>query len=227
MFARSIIRSVFSASRMTFAMLLAVLMVFPDGVAWAGDTRCPATAGWNTSGVPLTNPIETFGAAVASTNVGDVMYVIGGYNNTTTGTQLGFQNQILHKRVSGVASGTPGTWYHSSLWKDPLSTTEVVGLSRDLCGVTSNGYLYTVGGVYFDSKTDPTYGNTTNMVWFTPISAADGSLGPSWTKTTSLPVSPGLQLHGTVVLNGYIYVIGGSTDPIGDNYVWRKQYVQQ
>jgi hypothetical protein len=212
-----------SATRVGLAVLLTCLLVFPDGVALA--QTCSGNSTWTASGATLTNPIETFGAAVAGTSSGNVMYVIGGYNNTMTGTQLGFQKQVLHKLVSGVATTTQGTWFHNDLWKDPKTNPlEVVGFSRDLCGVVNNGYLYTVGGVYFDSKSDPTYGTSTNQVWYAPINPTNGSLG-TWKSTTPINTknNSGLQLHGTAVVtvgaNTYLYVIGGSTDPKGDNLV--------
>ncbi|HEY6770684.1 MAG TPA: hypothetical protein VI386_38565 [Candidatus Sulfotelmatobacter sp.] len=222
MLAKSNLRS-FAPSpvRISLALLLTVLLVFPDGLA-ASDTRCPASSGWQTSGAPLTNPIETFGAAVSGTTSGDVMYVIGG-ENWNSGTPV-FQTQVLHKLVGGVASGTPGTWFHNDLWKDPATNPlEVVGYSRALCGVVNNGYLYTVGGVIHDSKTDQTYGSSTNQVWFAPINPTNGNLG-AWQITTALPITTGLQLHGAVVLNNYLYVIGGSTDPVGDNNVSKNNW---
>src|SRR6185369_14124456 len=101
--------------RIIIALLLAVLLVFPESVALAQDIRCTASTGWNTSGAPLPNPIETFGVALNGTT----MYVIGGYNNTGTGSQVGAQTVVLHKSVGGVASLGSSMWqFSNSLWKD-------------------------------------------------------------------------------------------------------------
>jgi len=215
--------------RIIIALLLAVLLVFPESVALAQDIRCTASTGWNTSGAPLPNPIETFGVALNGTT----MYVIGGYNNTGTGSQLGAQTVVLHKSVGGVASLGSSMWqFSNSLWKDPTFNDEVVGLSRDLCGVvynspSGNNYLYTIGGVYYDSHTPVidgvNHGTTTNKVSYAQI-LPSGSLG-GWTSATALPVA--LQLHGAVVFSNYLYVFGGSTylnDSMPSTKVTNKYY---
>jgi hypothetical protein len=205
-------------------------MAFPEGAAFA-QTKCPAsTPTWTLSGVPLMSITETFGAAVAPTSGGNFMYVIGG-ENWNGGSPI-FPTSVYHKLVGAVASTTSGTWFSNPLWKDPNSPTETVGLSRDLCGTvytntaTNTSYLYTVGGVYFDSKTSQ-FGNSTNQVWYNQIQS-NGSLSSQWNPTTpiTLPMGvTGLQLHGTAVVtvpgttNTYLYVIGGSTDPYGDTHV--------
>jgi hypothetical protein len=213
MFAKSNLRSFTSSpTRITLTLLLTALLVFPDGTAFAATYTCSGTTPWHTSGATLPYPLETFGAATNGTR----MYVIGGYDNVDNI----FPTFVYHKALSAIAtSSVSSNWYSNSLWTDS-ATGEVVGLSRDLCGTiytstTGTSYIYTVGGVYFDTNTDPT-GNTTSDVWYAPINSSNGNVG-TWTQTSSLPVA--LQLHGTVVLNGYMYVIGGSTDPHGDTKV--------
>src|SRR5262249_28982208 len=76
----------------------------------------------------------------------------------------------------------------------------------DLCGVAYNGYLYTVGGVEATGTNGTTVGYVQRAPFHHPV---DGTIG-SWIKQTGLGLPP-VQLHGTVVLNGYMYVIGGST----------------
>jgi hypothetical protein len=216
MFAKSIVRSPFSAARISVALLLTALLVFPD-LALATTYTCTGTTPWHTSGATLPFPLETFGAA---TN-GGRMYLIGGYDNV----DVMAPTFVYHKALSAiVTSNVSSNWFSNSLWKDPNNPTEVVGLSRDLCGkiytspTTGNGYLYTVGGVYYDAATNnlngdgKNHGLTTDQVWFAPINSSNGNLG-TWVPTSSLPVA--LQLHGSVIMtvgtNTYLYVIGGST----------------
>jgi hypothetical protein len=233
MSAKSIVLSTFNASRISLALLLACLMVFPEGAAFA-QANCPAsTSTWKLSGVPLSNITETFGAAVAPTSGGNFLYVIGG-ENWNGGSPI-FPTSVYHKLAGSVASQTPGTWFSNPLWKDPLSPTETVGLARDLCGVvytntaTSTSYLYTVGGVYHDSQTS-SFGNSTNMVWYNQIQS-NGNLSTTWHEANSITSGAnGLQLHGTAIVtvpgttNTYLYVIGGSTDPIGDANVSKNSW---
>jgi hypothetical protein len=218
-------------ARIGLALLLPCLMVFPEGAAFA-QTACPvSTSTWTLSGVPLPNITETLGAAVVHIGTANFMYVIGG-ENWNGGNPI-FPTSVYHKLVGAVASTTPGTWFSSPLWNDPNSPTETVGLSRDLCGTvytntaTSTSYVYTVGGVYFDSKTNQPFGDSTNQVWYNQIQS-NGSLSNQWNSTTpiKLPVGvTGLQLHGTAVVtvpgttNTYLYVIGGSTAAHGDTTV--------
>jgi hypothetical protein len=69
--------------------------------------------------------------------------------------------------------------------------------------VVYNGYLYVIGG--------STYSNFySTEVYYAPLNP-NGTLG-SWSSTTSLP--SGRRFHTSVVYNGYLYVIGGSTSPI-------------
>jgi hypothetical protein len=206
-----------SRSRISLALLLTILIVFPDGMAFAATYTCSGTTPWHTSGATLPHPLETFGAAVN----GSRMYVIGGYDNV----DVGAPTNVYHKALSAITTSTvSNNWFSNSLWKDPNNPTEIVGLSRDLCGkiytssTSGTSYLYTVGGVYYDAATNnltgdgKNHGVTTDQVWFAAINSSNGNLG-TWIPTSSLPVA--LQLHGSVIMtvgtNTYLYVIGGST----------------
>jgi hypothetical protein len=236
MLANSIIRSLFSAVRISLALLLSALIASPDLVLAQEPITCGGT-GWTNSTVTLDPPsapsgygVETFGAALN----GSTLYILGGeqwINQVPT-----FQTKVLHKSAVSITNGNTTGWFTDNFWKDPnTSPQEVVGYARDLCGAVytspSNvSYLYTVGGVYYDSQTALTtgsYGSSTNWVWYTKINA-NGSLVQPWTRAADLPTgAAGLQLHGTAVVavggNTYMYVIGGSTDPAGDTNV--GQYV--
>jgi hypothetical protein len=184
-----------SVARISLALLLIVLLVSPDlALAQEPATSCNSSgsnSGWtpfpSTSLLP--NPIETLNAVVNN----GYLYVVGGSEGTT-----GFQNTVSYVQLS-TSTGLPLTAFQSTT---PLP----VALSRDLCGVAHNGFLYTVGGVEY-SSTDSN-GQTVGSVQYAPFHPATGTIG-TWNPTSSLPEV--VQLHGTVVLNGYMYVIGGST----------------
>ena len=195
--------------------MLTTLLVFPDGIAFAGAVTCNASSTWQQSTVALPNITETLGVALN----GNTAYVIGG-ENWNSGNPV-FQTKIFHKLATSLYNGNATGWYSDNLWQDPnTSPKQVVGFSRDLCGVVANGYVYTVGGVYYDTLTvSPNginYGFATNQIWYSKIQAS-GSLG-TWTLSPyKLPSV--VQLHGAVVLNNYLYVIGGSNDLYGDTNV--------
>lgn len=214
--AKSIVRSyIASPTRISLAVVLAVLMVFPDGMAFAGAVTCNASSTWQQSTVALPGIAETLGVALN----GNIAYVIGG-ENWNSGNPV-FQTKIFHKSAASLYNGNTTGWYSDNLWQDPnTNPKQVVGFSRDLCGVVANGYVYTVGGVYYDTLTvSPNginYGFATNQIWYSKIQT-NGSLG-TWTVSQhKLPAV--VQLHGVVVLNNYLYVIGGSNDPYGDTNV--------
>ncbi|HZS54535.1 MAG TPA: hypothetical protein VFA65_09045, partial [Bryobacteraceae bacterium] len=177
----------FSTSRFArgIALVLTVLMIFPDGVAMAQScvsgnwTPFPSTS-------QLPTAIETLNAVVNN----GYLYVVGGSTGTT-----GFQSTVSYVQLS-TTTGMPLTAFKST-------TALPNPLSRDLCGVASNGFLYTVGGVE-PSATDPN-GQTVGYVQYAPFHPATGTIG-SWTRQTGV-LPEVVQLHGTVVLNGYMYVI--------------------
>jgi hypothetical protein len=216
MTAESIVRSsTHSAARISLVLLLTALLVFPDGMAFAQAVTCSAKSTWQPSTVALPNITETLGVALN----GSTAYVIGG-ENWNSGNPL-FPTKIYHKLAASLYNGNTTGWYSDNLWQDKNSNppNQIVGFSRDLCGVVANGYVYTVGGVYQDTGTvsnGHNYGFATNQVWYAKIQSS-GSLG-TWTLSPyTLPAV--VQLHGAVVLNNYLYVIGGSNDPYGDTNV--------
>lgn len=204
------------AARIGLALLLTVLLVFPDTVAFAAAVECDAqTQTWTPSTVALPNITETLGVALN----GSTAYVIGG-ENWNSGNPL-LSTKIYHKLAASLYNGNTTGWYSDNLWQDKNSNppNQIVGFSRDLCGVVANGYVYTVGGVYQDTGTVSNginYGFATNQVWYAKIQPS-GSLG-TWT-VSNFTLPSVVQLHGTVVLNNYLYVIGGSNDLYGDTNV--------
>lgn len=71
--------------------------------------------------------------------------------------------------------------------------------------VAANNYLYVLGGE--NCNYNDFSGSLLSDVLYARINS-DGTVG-TWNSTTSLPY--GLTSHASVVLNGYIYIIGGST----------------
>jgi hypothetical protein len=225
-----------SAARMSLTLLLTLLLVFPDGLAVAQTCTSSPAGQWTQSSVQLQNPIETFATVVATVNNTTFLYVIGGLdcnsgtppsytcsgnlgNGGTPQTSVGYIQVNLDGSLG--TTSTPGfTW--QPLWS---ATTggPAVGLWRYLCGTTytspSSGktYVYTIGGVV-DNNGVSSPSTEIHFAQINPnLGSKFGSL-ESWSKSKfTVPVpagAPGLELQGTAVLNGYLYVIGGSTvDP--------------
>lgn len=175
----------------SIALLLTVLMIFPDGVAVAQSCTSSSWTPFPTSS-QLPTAIETLNAVVNN----GYLYVLGGSTGTT-----GFQSTVSYVQLS-TTTGMPLTAFKSTT---PLLSP----LSRDLCGLAYNGFLYTVGGV--EASSSNPNGQTVGYVQYAPFHPATGTIG-SWTRQTGL-LPEVVQLHGAVVLNGYMYVIGGSTYP--------------
>src|SRR5580700_3191601 len=130
MTAKSIDRySTCSAARISMSLLLTVLLLFPDGVALA-QTAC--SSAWSTSTHTLVDKIETLNAVVNN----GYLYSVGGYATSDGVDTVGY-----------VALNSDGT-----LQSNFNPTTHLPKkLSRDLCGVAYNGYLYAIGGVEYPS----------------------------------------------------------------------------
>ena len=214
--ATSIDRSSSSVARFSLALLLTVLMAFPD-LALA-QQACNTTT-WQATSVSLQNPIETFAAAVATANTTNYLYVLGGMDcNTSSGYNCGsatFQTQVGHATLN-PSTGALGSFSWQNLWI-PTGGTQPVGLGRDLCGViytspaTNKNYIYTVGGLAYANGTSA----LTNQVWYAQVYPNNGSL-LTWHEamkpdgTTPIVLPSALDLEGVAALNGYLYVIGGS-----------------
>ena len=116
------------------------------------------------------------------------LYVIGGVSNGIP------TSSVLYATLN--SDGTLGPFQETT----PLPYT----LCRYICGVVNNGFIYAIGGV--------ANGYTTSSVVYARVQS-DGTVG-NWTFTTSLPEP--VQLHGTIVNKGYLYVVGGSTAPVAE-----------
>ena len=115
------------------------------------------------------------------------VYEIGGYTSaagTTTAT-------VDYAPIN--SNGTLGTW---------TATTSLPTATYEATSIVYNGYVYEIGG---DTTIETS--TTTATVDYAPINA-NGTLG-TWTGTTSLPTAT--DQANSVVYNGYVYEIGGTT----------------
>jgi hypothetical protein len=218
--------SVCGAARVCLALLLASLLVFPQGLFGQEPAGTCNTGGWTASSVSLQNPMETFASAVATVNTTNYLYVVGGVDcNTATGynncSSPTFQTQVGHATLD-PNTGAIGSFTWQNLWN--LGTESVpVGLSRDLCGViytspaTNKNFIYTVGGLAYD----PLHNSSalTNQIWYAQIAVTPNNGNVlAWHQAmkadgvTPITLPSALDLEGVAVLNGYLYVIGGSTN---------------
>jgi len=239
MSARSIVRSYLSSPvRMSLALLLTVLLVFPD-LALAQEPAAPCNMTPNTwvqSSANLTPPgspsnygVETFAAAVATVNGTTYLYALGGMNcNTSAGYNCSSSGTTFQSKVGRATmdptTGALGTFAWQDLWTPPNGSGPV-GLGRDLCGAiytsptTGKNYIYTVGGdALFAGSTTPVL---TNQVWYAQLYPTTGQNNGellAWHQAmkadgvTPITLPSALDLEGVAVLNGYLYVIGGSTN---------------
>ena len=121
------------------------------------------------------------------------LYVIGGVGIT-------YLSDVQYAKIN--ADGTLGTWQ---------TTTRLPATRYGHTSVIYNGYLYVIGG-------DDSSGNKLNDVQCAKINA-DGTVG-TWSATTSFTTAR--DGHTSVVYNGYLYVIGGSSS--GSSYLNDIQY---
>src|SRR5947199_7734515 len=133
MFAQSIVRSTFSAARISLALFLTAVLVFPD----AALAQPCGSGAWTPFAFTLPNSIETLNAVVNN----GYLYVVGGSTGIT-----GFKDTVSYVQLD-TTTGLPTTLFTAF----HATTHLITPLSRDLCGVAYNGYLYTVGGVEFSS----------------------------------------------------------------------------
>jgi len=125
-------------------------------------------------------------------------------NNVVLGVDTATSNiSILSNTTSSTSTTTLGAFASTtamSVGSSSLDKQRVRGGS-----VAYNGYLYQIGGV--DGN-----GNTIATVEYAKLNA-DGSVGSSWTNTTAIAVGgdsfPARRQFQPVVVNGYLYVIGG------------------
>ncbi len=145
-----------------------------------------------------TLPTSTNRMFLASVAYNGYMYVMGGYSGSSD------LNTVYYASIN-TSTGALGTW---------TAATNLPSTMRGHSAVVYNGYMYVVGGYYSSGST------YLNSVYYTPINTSDGSLGGSWTSTSTFSTIRAWQ--GTVTYNGYMYILGGQTT--GDTYLDNVQY---
>jgi N-acetylneuraminic acid mutarotase len=129
-------------------------------------------------------PTEVYGHTSVVNN--GYLYIIGGYNGIVDLDSA----QYAHINADGTVSSSwtdstnfsPGRSFHSS--------------------VVYNNYIYVIGGVG---------GSAYDDIQFAQINP-DGSLQPWFDANTAVSFTTARYGHTSVVYNGYLYVIGGTTD---------------
>lgn len=121
---------------------------------------------------------------------GSYAIVGSGWTNTTPN---GFYN-------STISGGTLSAWAATGALP-PMTYSQNTGISSTQV-VSCGSYAYLTGG--FEGQW---YSTARSTVFSTTVS--NGALGSSWTSLNSLPVI--LAEHSSVIAEGYLFVIGGST----------------
>ena len=119
----------------------------------------------------------------AATSSGNYLYVLGGENLTVGSTLSSVERVVIN------ADGSLGTWQPATSLTTPRSV---------LAAVATQKFIYVLGG-------GGDLFSCTNTVERAAI-ASDGSLG-NWQATT--PMTIGRCAHAAIIVNGYIYAIGG------------------
>jgi hypothetical protein len=105
---------------------------------------------------------------------------------------MGFTSFLLVAPLQPAHAEAIGSW---------VKTTSYPSKTQDLSCVTSDDYIYCVGGVVSPS------GAHENSVYYAPLSSS--GIG-AWTQTTSYPIA--VYSLSCVTSESYIYCIGGSND---------------
>ncbi len=146
--------------------------------------HCPLNADGSVGTcVQQTNAFTTARYLHTSVVYNGYLYIIGGTNGTN-------QNDIQHCLLS--ADGSVGTCVQQT----NAFTTARYGHTS----VVYNGYLYIIGG-----NANSIYQND---IQYCPLSA-DGSVGTCVQQTNAFTTAR--YLHTSVVYNGYLYIMGGSS----------------
>jgi hypothetical protein len=171
------------------------------GTSATGTGKAVVTIG-NTNAASAVNIQAGTGNVNLTTNASTASVIAKSSANSAVAFQVQNSSSVslftvdtIGSNVSVLAnnSSTLGTWTATTAMSIGTSTTRVRGGA-----VAANGYLYQIGGVDGGAVTLTT-------VQYAKLNA-DGTVG-TWASTTALP--DGRKQFQPVVLNGYLYVIGG------------------
>jgi hypothetical protein len=138
----------------------------------------------------------------------EVLYIDGvtlvqassGLSFSTPAEQIQADSQLNQITLNGGNNGDLTPW---------KATTSLSTANADHAGVIHNGFLYIVGG--------GNSGTAVNTVMYAKINA-DGTLGSWTTSGSTLPATR--QSLSSVVVNGYLYALGGETGGTAVNTVY-------
>jgi hypothetical protein len=155
----------------------------------ADGTITSWTTSANTLGAAPANDRALGTAAIANGR----LYYMGGQNDTPT------NQTTVYVSLLNASTGANGAF---------STTSSLATATRDGTSAIANGYIYYMGGCSVASSC--TAGLPSQAVQYAKFNASTGVLG-SWTSlSTSLP--SGVSYGATsVMVNGYIYYLGGST----------------
>lgn len=144
---------------------------------------------WST-GTSLPYDVYEFGATVQ----GDYLYMGGGFTSTGSGISQDFY-------VASIASnGSLGSWIYTY---DRGSGFPVASFGM----VESNGYQYIIGG-----RSDTGIGAAGRLVNVVRSERFLGGSGQTKAWQSSGSLATGRGMSGSTAYNGYVYVVGGSTN---------------
>jgi N-acetylneuraminic acid mutarotase len=155
---------------------------------------------WQTA----TNTLPAERVVGASVEYNGFIYIIGGRNASINETV----STVYYSHIAN--SGQPDTWSSTSNLPQALDFAS---------GFTANGYIYAVGGIYDSS------GTASTVIYYTQPNS-DGTLS-EWRSATELAPH---TLASAVVVNDYLYIIGGivpSLDPNGESDLYPPVYYAQ
>ncbi|HSX33896.1 MAG TPA: hypothetical protein VLF91_06190 [Candidatus Saccharimonadales bacterium] len=131
------------------------------------------------------------------------IYYIGGDDGTTHS-----RTDVYYSKIN--ADGSMGSW----------TATTSLSIGRSFASaIYLNGYLYIIGG------RDATAAAVVGTTLYAKV-GADGSVGSWSTATGVLPASATIARASAVAANGYIYLMGGTSDNTNANGKTTVYYVQ-
>lgn len=174
-------------------------------------------ASWDASAgtMPGGTARSMFGMVVSN----DFVYITGGYHAVADTACNTSSNRLCNDtNYAPICNGTNTTGGCSAAAPGKLGTwvsTSTISSRANNFAVGYNGYLYTGGGSSTGGNMSQfvcrSLGSCTILtdVQYAPLNNGGGGNSVTWNSTTNMPAS--LGAHGSVALNGYLYVIGGCT----------------
>jgi len=175
-------------------VILSIISVFMVSMCVFAQTPAAITA-WTrqTPIYPTGYAPEMGGAAI----YGDYIYVLGGTNNTDGDTAKVFKIKV-DQYTGAVESAVEITNF---------STNANYSYISSACAAY-NGYVYVGGGGY---NSGLGAGPSRNDATFIKI-VSNGDIDAAWSESTVFPSSYDPELCALVIVNGYLYIMGGDSE---------------